>query len=1078
MNRWRPLTWLLLSLACFIAAVYFWRLGDKWQAQKTAHTPAPAAAATPSAASNQPVTSGGNAEIVSIKSSSTAPVVELNPPATNAVVPRPTNAFPYRLSNTKQTVGELSHTHHAILLENALIDTSKPLDLQIPDSLRSHGDPGSYIVQANGLINDAFRAQLKAAGASMVAYIPPNSYLVRASAASAQQLAQNNTVIPYEPYYKIKQPLMRHALAGKSVAGVNVAVFPDALVETKAALEKMGVTIASESRSPFGPQLALRNINNVAAIAGLPGIEEVEPSSERILVNDLTRVLVGVASDAAAPTNYLSLTGSNVLVAVADSWVFTNGATIFNPDLTNIIAPANLSAPFGFADTEGHATHVGGIIAASGLNSPAQAVGSDPGADMRGKAPSATLWALPLSLTDSELQESAANTNALISNNSWGYGTSLYNLASASYDQAVRDSLPGATGSQPIVYVFAAGNSGDGGDDGSGGRPDSLLSPATAKNVISVGAGELPRDITNDVHRCDVCLSGNCTTNKSWEGMTDSSDQIARFSSRGNVGIGVEGDFGRFKPDVVAPGTFVVSTRSMTWDTNAYDNPINTHVVVHPNEFVNTTNLSVPRSILVPCDAIQLSIAADAFNPVVDLPIYVKPNVFPTLADTPVNTNFASLPPDAPFTPTDTTWFYAVSNPTNVTVHYQATSFLTTTNDLGDYFDILQTNLNNNLVSSNGQLLYRYESGTSMAAPAVAGVLALMEDFFTNRWHYQPSPALMKALLINGARSLSSTYDFQVRGEINYQGWGLVNLANSLPDGITNSFSTQGASMLFVDQNPTNALATGDSQTIFVSVDPSAQDDLLRVTLVWTDPPGNPAASIKLVNDLDLVVTNLDSLTDEPLIYFGNDILANNTFNLPWDTNSTLTPVVDNVNNVENIYIKPPLATNYSITVYGRAVNVNAVTAHPDGVVQDYALVVSSGSGITNALKLTNSLVVSSSTRNITTITNQFPDSPDSAGGLLLNQHTGASSPLQGTNTLGLGSINHDQWGNNGQITIGVTNQWHFYVITNRIGTECHSTIYERGVCHIPAPGPLHSPGRCQRNQLYFGFRHPSGSRY
>ena len=34
---------------------------------------------------------------------------------------------------------------------------------------------------------------------------------------------------------------------------------------------------------------------------------------------------------------------------------------------------------------------------------------------------------------------------------------------------------------------------------------------------------------------------------------TDSSTEVAAFSSRGNVGVGVEGEGGRFKPDVVAP---------------------------------------------------------------------------------------------------------------------------------------------------------------------------------------------------------------------------------------------------------------------------------------------------------------------------------------------------------------------------------------------------------------------------------------------------------------------------------------------------------------------------------------------
>jgi len=119
-----------------------------------------------------------------------------------------------------------------------------------------------------------------------------------------------------------------------------------------------------------------------------------------------------------------------------------------------------------------------------------------------------------------------------------------------------------------VLFVFAAGNGGNGDDNGLGGNSESVQSPATAKNVITVGALELPRGITNN-----VVVDGQ--TNQPWAGETDSDDQVAGFSARGNVGIGVEGDSGRFKPDVVAPGVFVVSTRSEQWDTNAYYNPTN-----------------------------------------------------------------------------------------------------------------------------------------------------------------------------------------------------------------------------------------------------------------------------------------------------------------------------------------------------------------------------------------------------------------------------------------------------------------------------------------------------------------------
>jgi subtilisin family serine protease len=388
--KWRPLTWLLLSIACFIAAFYFWRLGDKWQAEKKAEVGGQRSEVRQKGAATQPQ-AREPVKVASVKSASTAPIVDLNPPATNAVTPPPTNRFPYRLSNTTQSVSQLSRNDEAILLENALIDTSKTMQLPIPDSLHSHGDPGAYLVQANGPITDAFRAQLKAAGASFVAYIPNNAYLVTASASAAQQLARNYTVVPYEPYYKIKASLMKAALAGDAVAAVDVAVFPDALDQTKAALGKLGVTVASESPSPFGTVLTLQNLPNIAAIAGLPGIQEVEPYFQRKLMNDVSRELVGVSTDTVTTTNYLNLTGLNVLVAVADSFSPTTNATQFNPDLTNIIADPNFF-PIGFEDTEGHGTHVGGGIAASGANSPTNAVGSVPGANFRGKAPGANLW--------------------------------------------------------------------------------------------------------------------------------------------------------------------------------------------------------------------------------------------------------------------------------------------------------------------------------------------------------------------------------------------------------------------------------------------------------------------------------------------------------------------------------------------------------------------------------------------------------------------------------------------------------------------------------------------------------------
>lgn len=1039
MKHWRPLTWLLLSVACFIAAYYFWELGNKREAERSKAT-GTNVTASPKQSSRAPAAPTQLTSSV-VERKSTAPVIPPLNAETNSPVRRSTN-FPYRLSNTTQGIGELVHNSKAILLENALIDSSKPLALAIPDKLRAQGDPGSYIVQANGTINKAFRAQLQAAGLTIVSYIPNNAYLVLGTA--AQVAPFGTSAIPWQPYYKIKPALMPSALAGVG-APVNVSVYPGTLPATTAALKKMGVTIASQSPSPFGTELSLQNANDLAAIASLNGVMEVEPSSARMIENDLSRVIESVSSDVFVPANYLNLTGSNVLVAVNDSWVPTNSgsfnpAVTINPDLTNIIGLASIfPAGIGIADLEGHATHVGGIIASSGDNSPTNAIGSQLGANFRGKAPLATLFAMPAlsGLTDAQLQEAAAQTNALISNNSWGYGDSSYDLAASSYDQAVRDSIPGMTGSQSLIYVFAAGNNG-GGDlngDGFGGQADSLSSPGVAKNVVSVGASMLPRNITNSVYACDLCNTNNgCVTNQPWLANTSSSNLVTDFSSRGNVGIGAEGQFGRFKPDVVAPGASVVSTRSLTWDTNAYYNPVSHNVIELDNNEVDTNTIFTFFGFFVPCSAVQMTITAVPVTPQnVQLPIYVSSVNDPVQPSDLLGTNTVSLPPDKALSPTDQQWFVGVGNPTNEPVVFNLIVDIVTTNSLGDYFQVLE-GLNDQLFSTNSPpIFYRYESGTSMSAGSVSGVLALMEDYFTNQVHYTPSPALMKALLINGARSINSQYDFEVQNSINYQGWGLINLTNSLPVGITNLNSASvSAPMIYIDQSPTNALTTGDSQTYTLTVtNVAAQQSPMRVTLVWTDPPGNPAASLKLVNNLDLIITNNDNPTN-PVVYFGNDFLAQDIFSSPWDGDTNNIPY-DTINNVQNVYIPATLGTNYTITVFAKDVNVNAITATTNEIAQDYALVVSSDDGeINNAFTLAYSPIVPKYMPDVTDVTNQI-DEPTASGSILLNQLVGANPP-QATNMTGL--TNQDNWGTNGEIKLGVPNQWHFYVITNIQGTN------------------------------------------
>jgi len=997
----------------------------------------------------------------SVHSSSTAPdplAGMVNTANTNQAGMVKTNRYAYRLTNTAKPIGTLVNDRRAILLENALIDTGSPLNLSIPKHLQAQGDPGAYIVQARGPITAAFRAMLAQAGAEIVSYIPNDAYLVHVQAGGAGALAGNplvQSVIPYEPYYKIQASLLGLAVEQKylpATAQLNLGLFAASAAQTIQQIEKLGGRIVAQDRSPFGPVVRVLPPANWTALAALPGVQIVEAWHPRVHANDLSRVTTGVSTDTLVSSNYMNLTGLNVMVAVSDS-----GIDVTHPDFSVVgsaAAPGTVppSRVFGLTandlvDISGHGTHVAGTIAGNGSESMTvtNAQGSVTNADFRGMAPQATLFSMNFGDSDQRLQEAAALTNALISNNSWNYGgDNAYDLAAASYDAATRDALAGLPGPQPVLFVFSAGNGGQlnrdngggggGNDDGSGGNPDTIFSPATAKNVITVGAIEQLRNITDTVTNADG------SQGRPWQPSTDSSSQVAGFSARGNVGINLEGDFGRYKPDVVAPGTFVISTRSAQWAANAYYNPTNDSITTLSDQLLPHTRTDPALEFFVSGNVIDVTINATlpSGTPSVPLPIYLWQGTDPNAVDPDATgTNSMTIPPDSPLglTPLNTLWQCAVTNITGFPLPYTLSVDVQTTNNFGNYYLVL-SNLNNSIGTFTPPTpgfpgavegpYYRYESGTSMSAADVSGVLALMQDYFTNTLQTTPSPALLKALLINGARPTGS-YNFQVNNTINYEGWGLVSLPNSLQVGMTSQPGTVAGSF-FADQSPTNALATGDSHTYVVSIDTTntpAQSRPLQITLAWTDPPGDPAAALKLVNNLDLVVSNMDTGD----MYFGNDIPAGSIYNNVWNTNALATTNVadlaDPINNVEQVLVPPLLAGHYAITVAGRGVNVNAVPQQTNNVVQDYALVIACGEGeVTNAFAVTDMGIISNPTgdQNVTFVmtTNNQP---------LMNQIVGASSPLLGTNQISVGT--NTIWTTNGLITLGMTNQWHFYVVTN-----------------------------------------------
>ncbi len=1052
--RLRTRIWILLSVVLFVAAALYWRGSHQ------RHVDSTAANTTPAQPQPIPLRLTNALANVPAQAPDAAANSSLNLITTNVLFAPVTNRLAYRLTNTAQPLSQLLRSDRAVLLRNALIDTALGTP-NIPDHLRAQGDPGSYIVQARGAVTDEFRAQLAGAGAEIISYVPNNAYLVRATAGVAGTLRASpltQAVLPYEPYYKLDSTLLRIAVNKElsPYGRLTVVGFPGQAERMENALKAIGAEPAGESQATvFGPTGPYRiPADRLAEAAQIPEVQMLAVHYEKRPVNDLTRVITRISTNiplsASVPivrppeSHYRTasntfLTGDGVIVAVADT-----GVDDTHPDLTGRILPGSYTVP----DYDGHGTHVIGTFIGDGTMSPLQsgeaAMGSLTNAIFSGMAPRARAFVQNLQLADAVLQRRTAEQGALISNNSWGFaGDNDYDIFAAIYDSGVRDSMPGVTGEQEVAYVFAAGNEGGGGADGLNGIPGSIISPATGKNVITVGGSDLPRHITNEVYRCVTITnltSTNvvCNTNTPWAGMTDTNNQVSPFSSRGNVGIGIEGLFGRFKPDVIAPGAMLVSTRSK--DFVEPDGETNTLQFQYNNLTIGMDRTNV-YALTIPPNAIRFEIltVTNLFSPT-NLTLWIGAGYTAAAAVVPIDTNRISLDSTTSPALVPGLLYYSIANTNHApNANYDLILLLTVTNNVGNYYTVLKQ------LNAPLKPYYRYEAGTSMAAPAVSGFLALVQEYLgTNFSLTNPSPALLKAMLINGARSLNPNYNLQNNTAINHQGWGLVNMSNSIPFGLTPG-STNGP-MRFFDQKLTNSLATGGTETYEITVPNEAKSFPLRVTLVWSDPPGNPVTGIKLVNNMDLsvlgdvtntvaVTTNSSLTNSSTLLWIGNNFPPGSDFTQPiilstTDTNTAvatnLTQVIDAtrdiVNNVENVYIQPPLSSRYTVVVKGHRVNVNAVNSHTNGVVQDYALVISSGNvALSNRVDLftTGPVFTNDPTARIGALVRAGTNGTSAA---LLNQRVGANSAL-------IVSTN------------GATNQWAFFTYTNVTTTNFTNVV-------------------------------------
>lgn len=429
-------------------------------------------------------------------------------------------------------------------------------DVKIPYGLEKKAytddENGNYIVRFTGPVKDEWKANLEKLGVTVRDYIPEFSFLVsmqNAVCAEVAALPFVQEVLIYQPAFKINPALINEhgVLAikdGKSDGYFLVETFDGNFKEVE-----MAVINGHGQLLDKGKDLAKVKINRayLAALANLNSVKYIEEVPAYKLMNDIAKGYVD-ADDMWT----LGYDGAGQIVGIADTGLDTgvNNSTMHLDFQGRIDAIYALGRTNDASDTHGHGTHVAGSVLGSGARSNGQIKGMAPAAHVVFQSvldSSGGLGGLPTDLNT--LFQQSYNLGARIHTNSWGasvYGQ--YNTDSVQVDQFINNN-------RNMIVLFAASNDGP--------STNSIGSPGTAKNCITVGASENYRP-DKDTY-------------------SDDPNQIASFSSRGWC------TDGRFKPDVVAPGTWILSTKSSVAPVSNYWADYNTYYA-----YMGGTSMATP----------------------------------------------------------------------------------------------------------------------------------------------------------------------------------------------------------------------------------------------------------------------------------------------------------------------------------------------------------------------------------------------------------------------------------------------------------------------------------------------------
>jgi serine protease AprX len=424
-----------------------------------------------------------------------------------------------------------------------------------------------FVVQFGRAIREADHAALKSAGIEAVRYLPDDALLVRATAEQAgvakAAVSGVTAVVPYEASWKVAL----ETIGADEPLLVTLARSDEASRVEPAIRHIPGVTLVGRSDTDLVVSARPESVSALSAIEGIEWIDRLPA---------LTTFALPMAAEDASAANIpewtgfetgtkimgfesawqRGFTGRGETTSISDTGVDTGSLSTLHSDLAQTKGGIGIgTGSKSWEDPQGHGTHVAGSIVANGANSR----GRIQGGAYESNFYAVGLWSpllnnLHFPQDFQRIAGTAYSAGARIHSNSWGNSRDL-----GTYDAFARKTDEYLWSQPEMLMLFAAGNSGE--DQNRDGRIDegSVSSPGTAKNVLTVGASEnylLEGGIQKK-------LSELRDGSQKWgveplasDRLSDNPKGLAAFSSRGPTRDG------RLKPEVVAPGTNIVSTRS------------------------------------------------------------------------------------------------------------------------------------------------------------------------------------------------------------------------------------------------------------------------------------------------------------------------------------------------------------------------------------------------------------------------------------------------------------------------------------------------------------------------------------